>query len=162
MFSRTSRLNLKPVVLRIFRVLHTVQFSRFVVVSSQQQLVYLITTRCICQQLFSFIWKFFLFLTFLTFSDASDFITFFLLCQALFRTFCSFLRLFVFFWCPVAQGEYYNSKAFYKSQLLFSIFSIFFLFRVNAEVISASVPSVHQTVSPPGPEKEVFCRPSPD
>ena len=29
MFSRTSRLNLKPVVLRIFRVLHTVQFSRF-------------------------------------------------------------------------------------------------------------------------------------
>ena len=29
MFSRTSWLNLKPVVLRIFRVLHTVQFSRF-------------------------------------------------------------------------------------------------------------------------------------
>ena len=58
MFSRTSRLNQKPVVLRIFRVLHTVQFSRFVVVCSQQQLVYLITTRCVCQQLFLFsFWK---------------------------------------------------------------------------------------------------------
>ena len=55
MFSRTSRLNQKPVVLRIFRVLHTVQFSRFVVVCSQQQLVYLITTRCVCQQLFYFL-----------------------------------------------------------------------------------------------------------
>ena len=55
MFSRTSRLNQKPVVLRIFRVLHTVQFSRFVVVCSQQQLVYPITTRCVCQQLFYFL-----------------------------------------------------------------------------------------------------------
>ena len=51
MFSRTSRLNQKPVVLRIFRVLHTVQFSRFVVVS-QQQLIYLIITHRVCQQLF--------------------------------------------------------------------------------------------------------------
>ena len=128
MFSRTSRLNHKPVVLRIFRVLHTVQFSRFVVVCSQQQLVYLITTRCVCQQLFSIFWKFFLFLTFLAFSDASNFITFLLLCQALFRTFCSFLKLFVFFWCPVAQGEYYNIKSPWKSQPLFPVFFKVFSF----------------------------------
>ena len=81
MFSRTSRL-LSLFVLRIFRVLHTVQFSRFVVVS-QQQLVYLITTHCVCQQLF------YLFFEVLSnfraaLSDALYLITTSCQCQALF------------------------------------------------------------------------------
>ncbi|WP_207733375.1 hypothetical protein, partial [[Clostridium] symbiosum] len=44
--------------LRIFKVLHTVQFSRFFVVVRcrfrQQQLLYLITVAFVCQQLFTF------------------------------------------------------------------------------------------------------------
>ena len=53
MFSRTSRLNQKPLFLEFsgFYILFSFQGS---LLSLQQQLVYLITTRCVCQQLFLF------------------------------------------------------------------------------------------------------------
>ena len=53
MFSRTSRLNHKPLFLEFsgFYILFSFQGS---LLSLQQQLVYLITTRCVCQQLFLF------------------------------------------------------------------------------------------------------------
>ena len=54
MFSRTSRLNQKPLFLEFsgFYILFSFQGS---LLSLQQQLVYLITTRCVCQQLFYFL-----------------------------------------------------------------------------------------------------------
>ena len=51
--------NLWAIFIRIFRVLHTVQFSRFLL-SFPRQLVYYITLSIACQQLFSFsFWTFF-------------------------------------------------------------------------------------------------------
>ena len=126
MFSRTSRLNQKPVVLRIFRVLHTVQFSRFVVVCSQQQLVYLITTRCVCQQLFSIFLKVLFVFNFPRIQRCIRFYHFSSFVSSTFQNFLFFFEAFCFFLMPCRSRRDYNTKAFYKSQLLFFIFSHFF------------------------------------
>ena len=46
--------NLSPFVLRIFRVLHTVQFSRFCSCWPQRQLPYVTISSAVCQPLFYF------------------------------------------------------------------------------------------------------------
>ena len=105
MFSRTSRL----------LSLLFLEFSGFYILFSfQGSLLFLNSNSFILSQLVVFVNNFFIY--FLKFFRASIFIA---ISDA--SNPCSSRRVFV------PQGEYYNIKAFYKSQLLFSFFSIFLL-----------------------------------
>ena len=125
MFSRTSRL----------LSLLFLEFSGFYILFSfQGSLLFLNSNSFILSQLVVFVNNFFIYFlklfqtpTFIAISDASNFIITLIQCQPLFWKICFFLEFLVSFDVLVSQGEYYNIKAFYKSQLLFSFFSIFLL-----------------------------------
>ena len=161
MFSRTSRLNHKPVVLRIFRVLHTVQFSRFVVVCSQQQLVYLITTRCVCQQLFSIFLKVLFVFNFPRIQRCIRFYHFSSFVSSTFQNFLFFFEAFCFFSDALSlKASIIIPKPFTKVNYFFSFFPISFSHRKIREYLLLLSPICPHSAPFPASKKEVFRQPS--